>query len=132
MLVIRKAQLDSLALSAVDDFKLSMTERIREEFPDKYAEWGDSGVCDFLRRCLDDAARFGLEVQGTVAQFITLRCQYGERFELCPDRAWAAEILRHPKLPDILKISIIAERFERRAEGRTIVRQQPRPVVQET
>ena len=46
--------------------------------------------------------------------------QFGARFELCPERAWALDLLAHKTLPGDAKVQMIAERFQELSGGRTI------------
>ncbi|MBI2686058.1 MAG: hypothetical protein HYX27_07060 [Acidobacteria bacterium] len=112
----------------MDRFVGQLVVRIGHEFPEKFEELGEGRVREFVRRGVDDGQKFRIRLEGALATFVVLRWQYGEQFELSPDRLWARDVLEHPQLPDAVKISLIADRFESRVRGRTIVKEIPRGV----
>ncbi len=105
-----------------------MVARILEENPEFLASEGERGVRAYVLQSIEDAAGLEIRVEGAVAGFIRLRVGFGKEFDLSPDRVWALEILRHTSLPDVLRISMIADRFEARTLGRKIVKVQAHPI----
>ena len=128
MLTIRKSQMDEFSRSTSERFVDKMVARIGEENPEFLASKGEPGVRAYVLETIEDAAGLGIKVEGAVAGLIRLRVEFGKEFELSPDRVWALEILRHTALPDVLRISMISDRFEARTQGRKIVKVQPQEI----
>lgn len=122
MLTIRAAQRTALARAADDDFVEAMIRRIASELPRQYESMGETGTREFVERSIAAALRTNVKVDGAVRRLVMLYCEFGERFELAPARAWALELLAQTQVPDVVRVSLIAERFEAQTLGRPIVR----------
>lgn len=122
MLTIRQSQLDDISRSMLGQFAERMIRRVEREHPDVYAARGEPAIRAYVLKSIEAAATLRIRTEGAVAGFILLRLEFGDNFDLQPDRVWALEILEHTALPDIVRISLIADRFEARTQGRKIVK----------
>lgn len=125
MLIIRDAQLAALGMSGQDQFVDRMVRHLATEFAVKHSEMGDAGTREFVLRAIDAGARNGVRNVGAVAVLIELMAEFGERFEVSPDKVWARKLLAHPTLPDVPKVDALRDRLASRTGGRTIVQSRP-------
>ena len=122
MLTIRPEQLTVFTDRETARFKERLRREIEEEFPEYSNTTGAGHVRALIDRAIDAWGKWGFETDGAIAGLVFLLVEYGEQLELAPDRAWALGILKHPQLPDFLKVSIVSERLAAKTQGRKIVR----------
>jgi hypothetical protein len=120
MLVIRDEQIAAFRAHKLKRFEDAMVKHIAAGFPEKYQKWGEPKTRDFIRRGVETGHQNGITGGGPLVGLIELMFQFGARFELCPERAWALDLLAHKTLPGDAKVQMIAERFQELSGGRTI------------
>lgn len=122
MLILRKDQLDAVRQDAFAQLENELVHHLLTNFPGPAAAvGGEPEMRAFVRRGMAEAARHAIDTAGAITVFVELRLQFGERFERSPDRAWAANILAHPRLPGYVKVGAIRDRFAERTGGRVLV-----------
>ena len=107
-------------------FESQMLRHIAAGYPEKFSEIGEDGALGYIRSTVASAGQHGLVTGISVGVFIMLKLEFGETFELSPDREWARKMLDHPTLPGDIKAMQIANRLVSRTGGRRIVR---RPTI---
>ena len=120
MLVIRDEQLAAFSAYKVKRFEDALARHLAAAFPEKFQKWGEPKTRDFIRRSLEIGRRNRITTNGPLMGLTELMFQFGARFELCPEQAWALNLLAHRTLPGDAKVQIIAERFHELSGGRTI------------
>lgn len=125
MLIIRNEQMHVFGTSIQEQFIDRMVAHLANEFTAKHAVWGDAGTREFVRRVILAGDQNGVRSIGAVAVLIELMAQFGERFELSPDKVWARKLLAHPTLPDRPKVEALRDRLASRTGGRRIVMATP-------
>jgi hypothetical protein len=121
VLTIRDGQLDAFRNLATHDFDCKMVAYLREEHPALALPLGQEGLFDLVRRARLAAAGYGVLNTGAVGVWIELWLMFGDELKRSPDRAWAERILRHPVLPDYVRVERVRERLLQRTGGRSIV-----------
>jgi hypothetical protein len=125
MLIIRDAQMKSFGADAQAQFVDRMVQHLAAEFGTRVAEWGEAGTREFVQRVILSGEQHNIRSTGAVAVLIELMAEFGERFELTPDKAWARKLLAHPTLPDHPKVDALRDRLSSRTGGRKIVHALP-------
>jgi hypothetical protein len=120
MLTIRKEQMAAIGDGELKRFEQRMVRHIATEYPEKYQKLGEPKTLSLVREGIETGGQNGIKSAGPVAALIELMVEFGERFELSPDQAWAHEILAHETLPGGVKIELIGERFREMSGGRIV------------
>lgn len=120
MLTIRQAQLDVLSEKACEAFEHQMTDYLLAEYPALTEPMGRDGVLELVRRGRRAAADCRVYNTGAVSVWIELWLLFGDELKRSPDRAWAQRILRHPVLPDYVRLERVRERLFARTGGRAV------------
>jgi hypothetical protein len=121
MLIIRKEQMAALGRLRQTSFVDRLVKHLSTEYPFWYEERGAQGVRDFVHNVIERGDRQNIRGKWAVSTLLELMVEFGEGFELSPDRIWALQILSHPTLPDRLKLSVLSERLRERTGGKRIV-----------
>jgi hypothetical protein len=124
MLTIRPEQMAIFGDASTRQLEEGMLRSIREGFSDKFAELGENGVLEYIRNTRTAASRVGISGPA-VALLILLKLEFGETFELSPDREWARKMLAHPTIPGETKVIEMTKRLASGTDGRRLVRQPP-------
>ena len=122
MLTIRDEQMRILGLPGEQEFAERVVQMLRRDYPAEFAAKPDAEIREFVRKTMDRGREYRITGQGAMLVFFELMVEYGEWLRDSPDTAWAETILRHPKMPDQLRLSIVRDRFSERSHGRRIVR----------
>ena len=120
MIVLREQQLDSLRQAALTRFEDQLLRSLAADYPQKIPAMGEAAVRELVRNGIAFATSHGILAEGGVAAVIGLIVQYGDGFELSPDRAWAMQVLSHPTAPGPLKVDLLLERMAARTQGRVV------------
>lgn len=120
MLTVRQSQLTTFSEARRSVFLARLLRVFENDYPVEFARLGREKAEEFAKRTLTASERFGLERENAILVYLGLRVEFGENFEKSPDRDWAIELLSHPKVPDVLKVSIVRDRFRERTQGRQI------------
>ena len=107
-------------------FEQQMLRLIAPGFPDWLSSMGEEGALAYVRTTVASAARQGIVTGPAIGVLVLLKLEFGETFELSPEREWARNILEHPLLPGDIKVKQIAKRLVSGAAGRRIIR---RPTI---
>jgi hypothetical protein len=126
MLIIRNEQMHVFGTNMQGQFVDRMVKHLAKEFTVRYTAWRDDGAREFVQRVILAGEQNGVRSIGAVAVLIELMAEFGEQFELSPDKVWARKLLAHPTLPDRPKIDALRDRLASRTGGRTIVQIRPR------
>ena len=122
MLTIRREQMAVFQRQGERLFEGQMLRYIATGFPERFSRMGEQGALTYIRSTIVTAARHGIVSGSAVGLFLLLKLEFGETFELSPDREWARKMLEHPTLPGDIKTREIANRLISGTEGRRIVR----------
>ena len=122
MLVIRDAQMAVFARQAKGEFEDRMVSQIESGYPRHFARLGEAGARRFVQKAIAMGAANGISGEGSVAVLMELMLEFGEQFEMSPERAWARRMLAHPTLPGVVKVDVMRDRLTAATQGRTIVR----------
>jgi len=120
MLVIRNEQMAAFRAFKLRFFEEAIVKNIAAAFPGKFNRWGEMKTREFVRRGVEIGRQHGITASGPLSTLIELMVQFGARFELCPEQAWALDLMAHKTLPGSAKVQLIAERFHELSRGRTI------------
>lgn len=122
MLKIRREQMAVFQQRSTRLFEGEMLQHIAKGFPERLSEMGEEGAVAYIRSTIATAAKHGIVSKPGVGVFLLLKLEFGETFELSPDREWAWKMLEHPTLPGDIKAREIANRLVSGTQGRRIVR----------
>jgi|SRR5579883_160360 len=104
-----------------ESFIEQMVARIEEQFPETYQRLGLSGAMELINHALQKAADHSIQTRGAVQILIELMLDFGNEFQRSPDRQWALGMLRHPTLPDEIKLMAMRQRMTSSTQGRRLV-----------
>ena len=121
MLVIRRDQLTVFADRARQRFENELVQTIAAELEPKFALLGEAEVRRLIGVAIEHGAALGIVSQGAVAILVELMMQFGENFELSPERQWAQNMLAHPTLPDHVRMDAIRGRLTAQMQGRVLM-----------
>ncbi len=122
MLTIRSAQLQALERDARERYVDRMVDSVAKDYPRQFEAMGATGTRDLVVHAIEKGRKNHVETEGGVAVLLQLMIEFGEDFENSPDKAWADEVLAHPKLPAQLKARLMRERMRARSHGRVVAR----------
>lgn len=81
MLIIRQQQLDDYILQDEDDFVRSVTEHIREENPERVADYPDSLLEEMVRTGINRAKSRGFERPEDLSAFVAVMFEIAPNFD---------------------------------------------------
>jgi hypothetical protein len=121
MLTIREPQIEALSSASV----ASYIEQTISYLENKYPWWFESvgwkeGARTYILKTMKAGEPLRIRSRGALTTWMELKIQFGEDFERAPDRIWARNILRHPKLTDQIRIDTIQGKFVERTDGRVV------------
>lgn len=112
MLVIRHAQMDALARSAMEPFVENVIAHLRRVWPEECAAMGDEGLEAFVARGMAKCDRYGIETEYDVGRFCDLMLLLTPDFDEDPNIPWAQDILTSPGFDGRVKVDELMERTE--------------------
>jgi len=121
MLTIRRDQLEAFRVLSRSAFVERMVAKIETEFPEQYAQLGRDGATQFVVNAIKKGEESHLDSRYAVGILIELVLDFGEDFQRSPDRRWAKQMLRHPTLPDDVKMTVMRERMTELTQGRRFI-----------
>lgn len=120
-LVIRREQLPLLRPERTSELEERLAQRLAQEYAEDCARLGEAGVLALVRDTIRSAAIRRVDSEAALVELLRLYVEFGVGLELAPDRAWANEVLDHPRLPGALKVSLVRQRLSALTRGRRIV-----------
>ncbi len=121
MLVIRAAQLDTFGKQDFIRFEQRMLSWLETEYPDRFGPTQQPQARDLVRYAMRTGKQQGIETRGGLTGLVGMMADYGQQFERSPDADWACATLSEISLPGDVRIAMLANRFEARIQGRTVV-----------
>jgi hypothetical protein len=112
VLVIRHAQMDALARSAMEPFVENVIAHLRRVWPEECAAMGDEGLEAFVARGMARCERYGIETEYDVGRFCDLMLLLTPDFDEDPNIPWAQDILTSPGFDGRVKVDELMERTE--------------------
>jgi hypothetical protein len=112
VLVIRHAQMDALARSAMEPFVENVIAHLRRVWPEECAAMGDEGLEAFVARGMAKCERYGIETEYDVGRFCDLMLLLTPDFDEDPNIPWAQDILTSPGFDGRVKVDELMERTE--------------------
>lgn len=112
MLVIRHAQMDALARSAMEPFVENVIAHLRRVWPEECAAMGEEGLEAFVARGMAKCERYGIETEYDVGRFCDLMLLLTPDFDEDPNIPWAQDILTSPGFDGRVKVDELMERTE--------------------
>jgi hypothetical protein len=94
MLVIRRAQLETLAQATRNRFEEEMVAHLKTFAPGQAAAAGEGGLRRLIRAGMERAGRYGFTLRGPVRLYLELMIVFGHEFDTDPLLAWAKRELR--------------------------------------
>jgi hypothetical protein len=121
MLKIRDEQMAAFEGDARKRFVERLVARIEANFPEKYGKMGPDGTQKYVEDAIKKAETYQIRTQSAVIMLIELMLNFGDNFELSPDRQWAQNMMKHPTLTDDVKLTAMRDRMTARSGGRRII-----------
>lgn len=112
MLVIRHAQMDALARSAMEPFVENVIAHLRRVWPEECAAMGEEGLEAFVARGMAKCERYGIETEYDVGRFCDLMLLLTPDFDEDPNIPWAQDILTSQGFDGRVKVDELMERTE--------------------
>ena len=109
MLVIRKAQMDTLDAHSRQAFRRRMFQHVAADFPQRSAELGPEGVQRLVETSIGKGVEYGISSEDDLQGFVDLTVEIGPDFEERADLQWAREILEKESLSGHGKIELIQQ-----------------------
>lgn len=100
MLLIRKAQMETLRKAAQQGFENKMLAHLNRFFPDACAAMAESGTREIIRYGIGRAKRNGFESEREVCKYIDVMVVFGRDFDRDTNLPWATEILSDKTIMD--------------------------------
>lgn len=111
MLVIRKAQMDTLEADARRRFLQRTLVRLRTELAAQTAKLSDLQLRGRVESAWKRAKPYGISAERDVTAFIDLDVLLGDRFEAEPKHTWIRQLLLDASLPPNAKLQLIYTRL---------------------
>ncbi|HEX5432464.1 MAG TPA: hypothetical protein VFW83_10890 [Bryobacteraceae bacterium] len=93
MLTIRPEQMRILNRAFEAAFRENVREYLQTYYASRCQAMGPEGLDSFIEKGIARAARYGIEIEADIFDFIEILFEYGLEFETQPALSWAAEIL---------------------------------------
>jgi hypothetical protein len=122
LLTIRYEQQLALERDLRERYIDRMVDSVAKDYPRQFDAMGSSGTRDLVGRAIKKGHANHVDTQGGVAVLLQLMIEFGEEFELSPDKAWADEVLAHASLPPQLRVRLMRDRMRARSHGRVVTR----------
>src|SRR5712691_6941904 len=107
MLVIRKAQMDTLDAYSRAAFRRRMFQHVAADFPKRAAELNPEGVQRLIEASIAKGVDYGITSEEDLQSYIDLTVELGMDFEEQPDLEWARQILEKDSVSGHGKIELI-------------------------
>lgn len=114
MLLIRKPQLDALAVAARDNLVDSIAKGARKHLQALCAPHAPSELRALIRAAVDKALLLGIDESEDLARFAHLVLAHGLDFEKSDDLDWTAPLLESKSLTGAVKMALLFRRLPRR------------------
>jgi hypothetical protein len=95
-MIIRQAQMDSLAIAVVTSFEDRCVAFVCEQFPEYLALFGEEGVRRTVRAQMQRGNLIGLETERDIIKYVYLSQVLGDDFDVDPECRWVGTILAEP------------------------------------
>lgn len=112
MLVIRRAQMDALARSAMEPFVENVIGHLRRVWPEECAAMGEEGLEAFVAHGMAKCERYEIETEYDVARYCDVMLLLHPDFDEDPLLPWAQETLTAPGYDGRVKVDQLMERVE--------------------
>jgi hypothetical protein len=109
MLVIRKAQMDTLDAYSRAAFRRRVFQHVTADFPERSAELGAEGVQRLVEGAIAKGVDYGISSEDDLQGFVDLSVELGPDFEERADLQWAREILEKESLSGHGKVELIQQ-----------------------
>ena len=105
MLVIRKTQMDAFLESRLQDLVARAVRHLQESLPAAYEALGEDSVRSAARKSIERCRAYEITRECDVFRYFNLMIVLGFDFDTDSTHAWAARILRNPKLDGASKLN---------------------------
>ena len=112
MLVIRRAQMDALARSAMEPFVENVIGHLRRVWPEECAAMGEEGLEAFVAHGMAKCERYEIETEYDVGRYCDLMLLLTKDLDEDPNIPWAQDILNSPGFDGRVKVDQLMERTE--------------------
>jgi hypothetical protein len=107
MLVIRKAQMDTLDAYSRQTFRRRIFQHVSAAFPNRAAELGPERVQRLIDEAVAKGIDYGISSEEDLQAFIDLTAEFGAHFEERADLQWVKQILEQDSLSGHGKLELI-------------------------
>ncbi len=107
--------MDILSGQNYENFVARLIRHIEITHPEKTWSMQEEKLPDRIEKVIKEAQSYGIENENDVAAYVDLNFEFGNEFELAPERFWAREILSdrqmtgHEKIVKLEKIGYAIE-----------------------
>ncbi|MDO9020359.1 MAG: hypothetical protein Q8S73_11470 [Deltaproteobacteria bacterium] len=112
MLVIRRAQMDALARSAMEPFVENVIGHLRRVWPEECAAMGEEGLEAFVAHGMAKCDRYEIDTEYDVGRYCDVMLLLHPDFDEDPLLPWAQETLTAPGYDGRVKVDQLMERVE--------------------
>ena len=107
---MRKSQHAAFARVAVDEFEDRMVLHLRRVFPDDARMLRDETLRPLIRRGMERAAGWGIELEFGICLYLHVVLQLGEAFDEDPSLPWARAMLEDERWDPERRVSELHDR----------------------
>jgi hypothetical protein len=113
MLVIRKAQFDSLRDAALRNLVSLAYRHLTTALPEAVSAFGEQAVLASAQQAVSKCQTYGIERDADVLRYLNLMYVLGFDFDTDPAHPWSASILSDPKLTGRTKLDLLNTEAQR-------------------
>jgi hypothetical protein len=107
MLVIRKAQMDTLDAYSRQAFLRRLLQHVMSDLPQRAAELGAEGAQRLVEASVAKGVDYGISSEDDLQGFVDLTVELGPDFEERDDMQWARQVLEKDSLSGHAKLELI-------------------------
>jgi hypothetical protein len=123
MLRIRPEQLAVLEEARLRQFEQDIVAHVRQFFPHECASAGAQTVRECVRFGIGRARAYGFTGSREITKYVSLMFTFGRDFDLDPELAWAASILRGDQPLEQKMLRLYSIGIDRASDGRGLLHQ---------
>ncbi len=110
MIVVRRAQMEVLARTALEPFVENVAAHLRRVWPAETAAMGEAALDALVRDAMVRASRWGIETEFDVGRFCDLMFLWSTDFDTRAELPWVQEILGADGYDGRVKVDLLMER----------------------
>lgn len=106
-MIIREAQRQEFAKQSQKKFEDKMVVHLNKAFTEEAKNWQEEDLREFIRRGMQKAFSYKIEIEADVSRFIEYMFCYGENFDTSEKLEWFQPVLNSEELDGTQKMDAV-------------------------